>query len=125
MDGPWSLDLRGDIDAPIGHQGGGQLRLEPSPRPIEIQDGDDDGVGVAQPLQSRDRLRQRVSLDTQQNLSLIHIWSFLPTSVWAILIRASMRSNTSELLAMSIFSSMAVFWPQKGWWETRRSTQEL
>ena len=67
VDGPWSLDLRGDIDAPIGHQGGGQLRLEPSPRPIEIQDGDDDGVGVAQPLQSRDRLRQRVSLDTQQN----------------------------------------------------------
>ena len=30
-----------------------------------------------------------------------------------------------ELLAMSMFFSMAVFRPQKGSWETMRSTQEL
>ena len=46
-------------------------------------------------------------------------------SVWAIFRRLSIRSNTWELLAMSLFSSMASFRPQKGWWETMRMTQEL
>ena len=67
VDGAGGLDLGGDVDAPVGDQGGGELRLEPGAGAVDVQQGDDDGVPVREPLQGGEGPLQGVALHAHKD----------------------------------------------------------